>query len=236
MSAALNRPMRNMPRRKQQRVLRMPTMPLDVVAVILAYLPRADMRRASTASRIFYEAAHIAGLELHVNLETLNADSLMNFTLVFRHALAHRVQFKLALALLVVWREAERADFQSSLLDTLAAIRSAMPRLASLRATFAGHFAEAVYGGLSEAARARVLADRRAARPDPTNAVRRPGAPPPRARARHPHAQTGVASRSGPRPRPRSDHSAGPRRPAFRAPAVLPRPARAHFRLEAVQT
>ncbi|EJD47142.1 hypothetical protein AURDEDRAFT_163751 [Auricularia subglabra TFB-10046 SS5] len=152
MSAALNRPTRNMPTRKQQRVIRLPNMPLDVVAVILAYLPQADLRRASTASQTFYQAAHIAGLELHVNLETLNAYSLMNFILVIRHALAHRVQFKLALTLLVVWREAERVDFQSSLLNTLAAIRSAMPRLVSLRATFAGHFAEAVYGGLAESA------------------------------------------------------------------------------------
>ncbi|EJD47147.1 hypothetical protein AURDEDRAFT_163755 [Auricularia subglabra TFB-10046 SS5] len=127
-------------------------MPLDVVALILAYLPQADLRRASTASRIFYEAAHAAGLTLHINLVTLNTDRLENFILVVEYALAHRLQFKLALTLLVVWRHAERAVFQWSLNHTLAAIRSAMPRLVSLRATFAGHFAEAVYGGLTESA------------------------------------------------------------------------------------
>ncbi|EJD47177.1 hypothetical protein AURDEDRAFT_163784, partial [Auricularia subglabra TFB-10046 SS5] len=152
MSAALNRPMRNMPRRKQPRVPRLPNMPLDVVALILAYLPQADLRRASTASQTFYEAAHIAGLELRINLETLNADSLLYFTLVVRHALEHRLHFKLALTLFVVWREAERAAFRSSLTDTLASIRRSMPRLVSLRATFAGHFAEAVYEGLTESA------------------------------------------------------------------------------------
>ncbi|EJD47128.1 hypothetical protein AURDEDRAFT_163737 [Auricularia subglabra TFB-10046 SS5] len=128
------------------------SMPLEVVAMILAYLPQTSLRRASTISQQFYEAAHVAGLTLHRRIKSLNSDDLMNFILVVKHALAHRLPFKLSLTLVVNCREDDRAAYASSLGNTMAAIRSAMPRLASLHATFPGHFAEAIYNGLRESA------------------------------------------------------------------------------------
>ncbi|EJD39898.1 hypothetical protein AURDEDRAFT_171034 [Auricularia subglabra TFB-10046 SS5] len=127
-------------------------LPTELVTMVLEHLPQDDLRRASTASKAFYLAAHATGLELHRTITNFYPTAVTTFVEIVQHAAAKGMLFRIALTLTVRCNSKNRSVFVLPMQNILSAVTAALPFLTSLRAGFPGHFAEMVYAALSDPA------------------------------------------------------------------------------------